>query len=111
MLSSLFKILKKELLVLSLFHHNYSSLALFGLFLQELQAKKAAKTAQKVQVNYGYGETKRESLAGNSNRRFFLNYELRLTGFQFGLYLSILLASVSCQGEILEQKVGSPIAF
>ena len=46
---------KKELRVLSLFHHNHSSLALFGLFLQEVQAK----TAEKVQVNNGYGETKR----------------------------------------------------
>ena len=48
-------------------------MAVFGLFLQEMQAKKAAKTAQKVQVNYGYGETKRESVAGNSNREIFLN--------------------------------------
>ena len=28
---------------------------------------------QKVLVNYGYGETKRESVAGNSNREFFFN--------------------------------------
>ena len=47
-LTSLFKILKKELRILSLFNHNHSSLALFELFLQEVQAKKAAKTAQKV---------------------------------------------------------------
>ena len=53
--------------VLSLFHHNHSFLALFGWFFQEMQAK----TAQKVQVNYGYGETKRESVAGNSNREKF----------------------------------------
>ena len=59
--------------VLSLFHNNNSSLALFGLFLQEVQAKKAAKTAQNVQLNYGYSETKRESVAGNSNRDFFFN--------------------------------------
>ena len=45
--TSLFKILKRELRVLSLFHHNHSSLAHFGLFLQEVQAKK-------VQMNYGY---------------------------------------------------------
>ena len=75
-LTSLFKILKKELRILSLFNHNHSSLALFELFLQEVQAKKAAKTAQKVQVNYDYGETKRESVAGNSNRDFFLNCAL-----------------------------------
>ena len=53
------KFKKKELRVLSFFHHNHNSLSLYGLFLLEVQAKKAAKTAQKVQVNYGYGETKR----------------------------------------------------
>ena len=56
-----------------MFHHNHGSLALFGLFLQEMQAKIAAKTAQKVQVKYGYVETKRESVARNSNRDIFLN--------------------------------------
>ena len=35
--------------------------------------KIAAKTAQKVQVNYSYGETKTEYVAGNSNREHFLN--------------------------------------
>ena len=59
--------------VLSLFQHNHSSLELFGLFLQEVQAKKAAKTAQKVPGNYGCGETKRETMAVNSNREQFLN--------------------------------------
>ena len=53
-----------------MFHHNHISLAIFELFLQEVQAQKAAKTAQKVQVNYGYGG---ESMAGNSNREIFLN--------------------------------------
>ena len=57
--------------VQTLFHHNYSSLAIFGLFMQEIQEKKAAKAAQKVQLNYG--ETKRESVAGNSNWEFFFN--------------------------------------
>ena len=54
-------------------------MAVFGLFLQEMQAKKAAKTAQKVQVNYSYGETKREYVAGNSNRGIFLNCGIFLT--------------------------------
>ena len=66
-----------------MFHHNHSSLALFGLFLQEVQAKKAAKTAKKVQVNYGYGETKRESVAGNSNREKFLNCDVPILYFFF----------------------------
>ena len=47
---TLFKIKKKELQVLSLFHHNHSSLAVFA----EGSGQKAAKTAQKVQVNYSY---------------------------------------------------------
>ena len=38
--------IKCELRVISLFHHNHSSLALFELFLQEVQAKKAAKTSK-----------------------------------------------------------------
>ena len=41
----------------------------------EVQAKKAAKTAQKVQVNYGYGEIKRKPVAGNSNSEKILNCE------------------------------------
>ena len=45
-----------------------------------MQAKKAAKTAQKVQVNYGYGETKRESVAGNSIREIFLNCAYQSSG-------------------------------
>ena len=45
-----------------------------------MQAKIAAKAAQKVQVNYGYGETKRESVAGNSNREIFLNCTIALAG-------------------------------
>ena len=41
--------------------------------MQEVQAKIAAKTAQKVQGNYGYGETKKKSLAENSSGENFLN--------------------------------------
>ena len=46
--------------ILSLFHHNHSSLALFGLFLQHFWPAPPEKTAQKVQGSYGCGETKRE---------------------------------------------------
>ena len=46
---------------------------LFGLFLQLFWPAPPAKTGQKVQTNYGYGETKRDFVAGNSNREIFLN--------------------------------------
>ena len=59
-----------------MFQHNHSSLALFRLFLQEVQDKKAAKAAQNVHMNYGCGETKRESVAGNSIEENILNCEV-----------------------------------
>ena len=46
--------------ILSLIHHNYSSLALFGLFLQLFWPASPAKKGQKLPWSYGYGETKRE---------------------------------------------------
>ena len=74
---------------LSLFHHNNSSLALFGLFLQEVQGKKLQKQPKKVQVNYSYGETKRESLAGNSNRENFLNCDVCFIIFLYLFYVKL----------------------
>ena len=63
-----------------MFHQNHSFiLALFGLFLQEMQAKKLQSEL------CGYGETKRESVAGNSNREIFLNCAYHL---YFALYQS-----------------------
>ena len=71
--TSLFKILKKkcEFPLCFTITNNHNSHALFGLYWQLFWPKKAAKTAQKVQVGYDYvmyGETKREAVAGNSNR-------------------------------------------
>ena len=55
--------------ILSLFHHNHSSFALFGLFLLLFWPVPPTKTAQKVPESYVYGETKRELAI------LFLNFE------------------------------------